>query len=175
MKRALFNLMAGLLILSLAGCMFSLFAAPIPLPTFPSLPSPTPLAAIPTPFSTPTETAQPTDTPTVEPTKTPEQLGGSEVAVFADLMHATMPDAVKALLTASSPETWNQTGWVFADGTPYPWGKPIFVEGTGRTTILNIPALVKGIVRVPEPAMGPNAKRIYVVLEVPAFGGSNFS
>ena len=48
MKRALFSLLAGLVSLSLAGCMLSLIATPTP--------SPTPLVSTPTAFPVPTET-----------------------------------------------------------------------------------------------------------------------
>jgi hypothetical protein len=112
MKRTLFSLLASLVSLSLAGCTLSLLATPTP--------SPTPLAATPTLFSAPTETILPTKTPTPEPTQTPEPLGGSDVAYLYDGMYIPMPEGVKSLLTPSSPDTWNQTGWFFTDGTPYP-------------------------------------------------------
>lgn len=70
MKRALFSLTAGLLILPLVGCTFSLPATPTTAATATvSLPTVTP-------FTAPTETVLPTKTPTPEPTATPEQLGG---------------------------------------------------------------------------------------------------
>ncbi len=112
-----------------------------------------------------------TETPTTEPTATPE-LGGSEVAYLYDGRRIPMPEGVKSLLTPSDPEMWKQTGWYFTDGTPYPWGKPIEV-GSGDQ-LLVVPFFVRGVVEIPEPLGHAGGKRIFVVLETPAYGGSNF-
>jgi hypothetical protein len=50
------------------------------------------------------------------------------------------------------------------------------VERPDSTPLFVIPGRVTGVMRIPEPNVeaGLNAKRIFVVFEVPAMGGSNF-
>ncbi len=159
MKKFIFALCG--LVLLLAACSPALSA-----PTA----SPTPL--IPTNTATQTPTPTHTPTPTPSPTATLVPLGGSEVAYLYDGQRVPMPEGVKSLLVPSSPDTWKQTGWYFTDGMPYPWGKSIEV-GSGDAVIV-VPFLVRGVVEIPEPLGNIGGKRIFVVLEVPAHGGSNF-
>jgi hypothetical protein len=170
MKRTLFSLLAGLVILSLAGCTLSLLATPTP--------SPTPLAATPTPFSAPTETVLPTETPTPEPTQTPEQLGGPEVAYLWDSNYnvlKSLPEGVTDILShSSSPDVWKQpTGLFYSDGTPLPFGE-YFFDTFNNLTRAYIPVLVRGVIEIPDPDPAIGGTNILPVFEVPALGGSNF-
>jgi|GEM_PF-5859980 len=163
----LIGLAAGGLCLAavLSGCQTSLPIFPTATPTVTATESPSATA---TPMPTITET------PTPGPTATPEQLGGSEMAYMYDTGgYIPIPEGVKSLLTPSSPDTWKQTGWYFTDGTPYPWGKPIVVRSDDQP-LLVVPSFVRGVVEIPEPHADVGGKRIFVVLEVPAQGGSNF-
>ena len=118
---------------ALSGCAASLPFFPTATPTVTASPIPTKTL---TPMPTPTETQTP------EPTVTPEQLGGPEVAYLYDGRNIPMPEGVKALLTPSSPDTWNQTGWVFTDGTPYPWGKPIVTLQENNNLLVIVPSFL---------------------------------
>ena len=169
MKRALFCMTIGLLILPLASCTLSLSGTPIP--------SPTPLAATPTPFSVPTETVHPTETPTLAPTPTPESLGGAEVAYLWDSHNhllPSLPEGVTNILkNPSTPDVWKQpTGLFYSDGTPLLWGD-FFVDTYGPTRV-NFPVLVRDVVEIPKPSSTTGETVILPIFEAPAGGGSNF-
>lgn len=162
---ALFTLIILTLFASLAACS----------PAIPISPSPIPSPSA-TPTSAPTSTSTPYSTPTETPTSTPEPLGGTKVAYIydGDGARIPIPEGVKALLTPSSSDTWKQTGILYVDETPYPWGEFSVVYLVNHQKIFVVPSLVKGVVEIPEPNANTGGKRIFIVLETPAHGGSNF-
>ena len=171
----LIGLAAGGLCLAavLSGCQTSLPFFPTVSPTVTTTPTVTA-----SPILTRTATPGPTiaETPTPEPTKTPEQLGGSEVAYLWDNNNVltSLPEGVTNILSnPSSPDVWQQpTGLFYSDGTPLPWG--VFFVDTFGPTRVNFPVLVRGVVEIPNPSAQVGGTIILPVFEVPAQGGSNF-
>jgi hypothetical protein len=125
-------------------------------------------------------TEQPTEVPTEVPTPTPTKeaepvLGGPEVRYnfYSSDKQQTMPEALKKYLVPSPPETWKESGLTYADGTPVPWGKPVIMLGQNGNLYLFVPSLVRGFGEAPAPSFVGGVET-YVVVESPAFGGSNF-
>jgi len=174
-----------LLLALLSGCAAPAVPTPTLAPTF------SPVSVLPTATMTPTYEPSPTLVPSPMPpatestataTLTPEpKLGGDKTAwIFGGWSMPTghdytFPEVLNAYLTPSSPDQWQTVGpYLLSDGTPLPWDAQVMIERSDGKTFVLLPALVRGVIALPNQNTKIGGTVYFAVYEFPAIGGSNF-